>query len=199
MRILFGSGNSGKQKEVASIGQEYGIEIVTPRELVEKGEAQGPVPEPAETAPDYQGNAALKARAFHAWSELPALADDSGLEVSALGGRPGVYSARFAGEGCTFEDNIAKLLREMEGVKDREARFLCCLVLIHADGTEVTETGVLEGRIAEKPVGAGGFGYDPIFEVGDSGSTLAEKKLADPKVETHRVRALRALFSRIQG
>jgi XTP/dITP diphosphohydrolase len=119
------------------------------------------------------------------------VADDTGLEVAALGGRPGVRTARYAGEDATYADNVDLLLREMEGVEDRRAWFRTAVALVLPDNTEFVADGALEGVIATSARGSGGFGYDPVFEV--EGITLSEMGIAEKNRLSHRARALRSL------
>ena len=149
-------------------------------------------PQVVEDGWTYRENALKKAWAAAKFTGKPALADDTGLEVDALGGRPGLYAARFAGEGCTFQDNIRKLLRLLEGVPQqrRGARFLCVLSLVDPSGREQVVEGELCGRITEAPAGGGGFGYDPVFYVPDVGKTLAELTPEEKNRISHRGRAL---------
>lgn len=148
-------------------------------------------PEVDETEDTLEGNALLKARAVVAHTGLPALADDTGLEVAALDGRPGVHTARFAGPDATYADNVAKLLSDLDGVDDRSASFRTVVAVVTPDGDEVTVEGVLDGTITTEPRGRGGFGYDPVFLVGDS--TLAEIPTEAKNRMSHRARALHAL------
>jgi len=154
---------------------------------------------PGAVAPDEDGatlldNARIKARAAMALTGLPAIADDTGLEVDALGGAPGVHAARYAGPGATYERNVAHLLRQLDTVAPREraARFRTVCVAVHPDGREWTAEGVLEGRILAAPRGDRGFGYDPVFELAD-GRTLAELEPEEKNAISHRARAVRAL------
>jgi XTP/dITP diphosphohydrolase len=146
---------------------------------------------PPETGVTYYENAALKGRFAREQGEGWVLAEDSGLEVSALGGRPGVFSARYAPEGAPA---IAKLLVELDGIEDRKARYLSELVLLAPDGRELRGTGVLEGRIAHAPRGDEGFGYDPIFIPENEERTVAELGNEWKAEHSHRARAARALL-----
>lgn len=155
----------------------------------------------AEEAATYAGNAASKARALHAQLrdaniEAAVLADDSGLEVEALGGRPGVLSARYAGAGAAWAQKRALLLEEMRGVPEerRGARFCCALVLIAADGRIFEGWGSVEGRIAQHELGAGGFGYDPIFYVPAERASFAQLGTERKNRISHRAHAARALL-----
>lgn len=153
-------------------------------------------PDVDETGDTLAENAILKARTVARATGLPALADDTGLEVAALGGAPGVHTARYAGENATFADNIAKMLTELAGVSDRSARFVTVVTLAHPDGTMTSAEGVVEGRIAEAERGDGGFGYDPIFEI--DGVTFAEMGEEAKSRISHRSRALVALAEKLK-
>jgi XTP/dITP diphosphohydrolase len=156
------------------------------------------------TAPDETGatlldNAHLKAEAASRLTGLPAIADDTGLEVDALGGRPGIYAARYAGPHATYADNVARLLDELRGVSPerRTARFRTVCVAFYPGGELRIGEGTLEGRIAESIRGTGGFGYDPVFEIPERGRTLAELTPDEKNVFSHRARAVRALNERL--
>lgn len=167
-------------------------------ELLPRPADLGEVVEDGETLED---NARLKAVAVCSAAGAAAVSDDTGLEVDALGGAPGVHTARFAGEGATYADNVARLLRELEGVAPglRTARFRTVALVHRPDGSEVVATGTVEGRIAEEATGEGGFGYDPVFvPVEGDGRTFAE--MGDEKhALSHRGRAFRALARRLDG
>jgi XTP/dITP diphosphohydrolase len=160
----------------------------------------GVVPRPAglpdvdETADTLEGNARLKAVAVCEATGEPAVADDTGLEVDALGGRPGVWAARYAGPGATYADNVAKLLAELDGVTDRRARFRTVALVRFPDGGEVVAEGAVTGTIAGRARGEAGFGYDPVFvpDEGD-GRTFAEMTPDEKQAVSHRGRAFRAL------
>ena len=149
------------------------------------------------------GNARLKARALCQATGLAAVADDTGLEVDALDGAPGVYSARFAGEGATYADNVAKMLVELQrvgavGGVDRKARFASVAFVAYPDGTELWVEGSIEGVITDEPRGEQGFGYDPIFAPeGFDGRTFAEMSAGEKHAVSHRGRAFRALAERL--
>lgn len=149
----------------------------------------------AETGATLEENAVLKARAVSSATGLPALADDTGLEVDALDGAPGVRTARFAGPAATYAENRAALLAALSEVVDRRARFRTVVALADAD-TLVTASGTVEGSIALSERGGGGFGYDPIFEV--EGRTLAEMGVAEKNTLSHRARALEALARKLR-
>lgn len=186
-RLVIATKNPGKLVEISRIVEEFGLagDIVTGLDW----------PDVAETADTLEGNALLKARAVAQATGLPALADDSGLEVTALDGKPGVHTARYAGPDATYADNNAKLLEELSGVADRSARFRTVVALAFPEEDAVTAEGFLDGRIAEAVRGEGGFGYDPVFEV--DGQTLAEMGDVEKNRLSHRSRALRALGERM--
>jgi|FLYL01.1.fsa_nt_gi XTP/dITP diphosphohydrolase len=186
-RLVVASKNPDKIAEVEDILMGQGLV----GELV-RGLTWADVPE---TGATLEENALLKARAVSRETGLPALADDTGLEVVALGGRPGVYSARYAGEDATYADNVSKLLEEMAAAVDRRARFRTVVALVEPNGETWTAEGVLEGEITRGPRGDGGFGYDPVFEV--EGRTLAELTPEEKNRISHRARALRALAERL--
>jgi XTP/dITP diphosphohydrolase len=159
---------------------------------------------PGATSPEEHGstlleNAHIKARAAAALTGLPAIADDTGLEVDALGGRPGVHAARYAGPNATYADNVAKLLRELAGVPaaKRTARFRTVCVAAWPDGRELHAEGVLEGIITETPRGTNGFGYDPVFVPAGETRTYAELTDDEKNAMSHRARAVRALGEKL--
>lgn len=182
-RLVIASKNPDKIAEIAQVLTTTGLvgEIVTGLDW----------PDVAETGSTLEENALLKARAVVEATGLPVIADDTGLEVDALGGAPGVHTARFAGDAATYEDNVTKMLEVMSGNGDRSARFRTVVVLAMPDGVEVVADGSLEGVIAESRRGNHGFGYDPVFEV--HGRTLAEMTIEEKNELSHRARAVRAL------
>jgi XTP/dITP diphosphohydrolase len=168
------------------------IEAVLVREgLVEEIATGLSWPDVEETEPTLEGNALLKARAVAVATGLPALADDTGLEVAALGGEPGVHTARFAGPGASYQDNVVKMLAVLDGVGDRRATFRSVVAVVWPGGAEAIAEGRLDGIIAKQARGRFGFGYDPIFEV--AGKTLAEMSPEAKGTMSHRALALRAL------
>ena len=144
-----------------------------------------------ETGATLEENALMKARAVVEATGLPVIADDTGLEVEALGGGPGVNTARYAGPGATYASNVSKMLSELDGVEERGARFVTVVALVFPDGVEVLAEGSVVGVITLAPRGSGGFGYDPIFEV--AGQTLAEMTPGGKNDLSHRARAIRTL------
>jgi XTP/dITP diphosphohydrolase len=188
-RLVVASKNPDKLLEIEGVLGETGLagEIVRGLDW----------PDVEETGVTLEENALLKARAVMEAVGLPAVADDTGLEVAALGGRPGVRTARYAGEEANYADNVDRLLQEMDGVEDRRAWFRTAVALVMPDNSEIVADGALEGFIATSPRGSGGFGYDPVFEV--EGRTLSEMGTADKNKLSHRARALRALAGAILG
>ena len=176
-RLLIGSANPGKLREYREILQGLDLELVAPTDLA-------PVPaEPPETAATFAENAAAKARAYATASGLLTVADDSGLEVFALRGAPGVRSRRFFGEDASPEERNAKLLAMLDGVADRRARFVCVTALARPDGELELFDGEMLGEIGYAPRGEQGFGYDPVFVIAGDGRTMAEL----PSEEKHRI------------
>jgi len=165
-------------------------------ELVAADEVPGLPEEVVEDAVTFEGNALKKARELCRASKLWTMADDSGLEVCALDNAPGVYSARYAGEPCSYPANNAKLLRELQGVEDRRARFRCAIALCAPDGREWTVDGCCPGRIIHESRGANGFGYDPLFVPDGYGQTFAELDGATKNAISHRGAALRRAAER---
>ena len=155
-------------------------------------------PEIEEPYDSLEANAIHKARTVARYTGIAALADDTGLEVTALDGAPGVFTARFAGPDATYGDNVAKLLEDMEGEPERSARFRTAVALAYVDGSLVTAEGVLSGRIALERRGVHGFGYDPVFEVEEYGNQTLAEIPEDKKNEiSHRARALQELARRL--
>lgn len=185
-RLLVASTNHGKLVELRQALAHLPYEVVT---LAEAG--HGGAEGPDETGRTFEENALLKARFFHARTGLATVADDSGLEVDILGGRPGVQSARY---GTNDADRIRRLLGEMEGVpvSERGARFVCAIALV-GDGVEEVFRGECEGRIRYVPAGANGFGYDPVFEPSGDSRTFAEMPADEKHAVSHRGRAMAAL------
>jgi len=152
-----------------------------------------------ETGKTFNENALLKATTVVKKTGYPALADDSGLEVTALNGKPGIFSARYAGVNATDEDNIKKLLSEMKNIpaNQRQARFVCSLALVFPNGKTILEQGTLEGFITDKPRGEKGFGYDPVFFIPALGKTLSEISTDEKNRISHRAKALSKLKKRL--
>lgn len=184
-RLVLATRNAGKIAELGRILRGLDVELLSASDVE--------VPDVEETGETFQANALLKARASARACGLPCVSDDSGLVVDALGGEPGVRSARYAGRHGDDEANLRLVLERMDGVADRSARFVCVAALVLPDGRERVATGVLEGVLTSAPRGDHGFGYDPIFlPVGES-RTTAEMPGEDKDAISHRGRAFRAL------
>ncbi len=184
-RLVLATANPDKTRELAALLEAFDV---VPR--------PSDVPDVEETEDTLEGNARLKAAAVMEATGEVAVADDTGLEVLALGGRPGVRAARYAGPGATYADNVAKLLAQLDGVAERRARFRTVALARFPDGREVVGEGTVEGSIADRPRGANGFGYDPVFVPDDGdGRTFAEMTRAEKEAVSHRGRAFRALSS----
>ena len=186
-RLVLASGNPDKAREIEAVLEPLGATVLPVTRLAPKWSVE-------ETAGTLAGNALLKARAAHAATGEATIADDTGLFVDALAGDPGVRSSRFAGPGATYGDNVRALLEALRDVPPagRTARFRTAVALVRSDGEERVFEGELEGRILERPRGAGGFGYDPVFLVPDEGKTLAEMPLSRKNALSHRGLAFRA-------
>ena len=196
--LLVATHNRGKVREYAQLLKDLPVHLTF---LDEVGITQ----EVPETGSTFEENAVLKARAYARESGLLTLADDSGLEVDALGGAPGVHSARYAGPNATDADRIHKLLKALAGVppEQRNARFRCVIAVATPEGEVITAEGIVEGRITDVPRGTYGFGYDPVFYLPELGKTMAELPPEEKNRLSHRARAaqaikphLRALLSR---
>jgi len=179
-KLLLGTRNAGKIAELRALLRGLDLELVSLDDL-----PTAP-PEPAEDAASYEGNAIAKAAAYARASGLRAIADDSGLEVDALGGAPGVRSRRFFGDDATPEDRNRMLLGLLDGVTDRTARFVAVIALAQPDGRVETFDGEVRGEIAESPRGEDGFGYDPVFVIAGDGRTMAEVPRAEKNAISHR-------------
>jgi XTP/dITP diphosphohydrolase len=195
-RVVLASLNRAKAREIGQILGAEGLAV----EIVSLSEFPT-VALPPETGCTFLENALLKARAAAQATGLPALADDSGLEVETLGGEPGVRSARYAGEGATDEDRLRKLLARLQGVpqSERSARFRCAAVYAEPGGQAVTAEGAVEGRIAAAARGTGGFGYDPVFIPECHSQTMAELAPVRKDALSHRGRAFRALAALLRS
>ena len=191
MKVVLASGNNGKLRELTALLAPHGLTLLKQTELG--------VTSAEETGDTFEANALLKARHAARATGLPAIADDSGIEVDALDGRPGVRSARFAGEQASDEQNLRLLLEQLETTPDarRTARFRCVIVMVKSadDPHPLVAQGAWEGKITREPRGEGGFGYDPIFL--PNGGTLTVAEIDDHAKNTmsHRAQALRALVA----
>ena len=195
MKIVIATRNRHKAVELQTLLHGAGYDAVQLDEI----DPDGKIPEVEETGTTFKENALLKARAIAKATGLPSVADDTGLEVDALGGAPGIFSARYAGENCTYEDNVKKLLRELSDVADdrRTARFKTVAVYVHKE-TELSAEGVVEGVITEKAEGVGGFGYDPVFSVLDMKKTYAQLSDEEKNRISHRGKAVRSLVEKLR-
>ena len=190
-KIVMASNNAGKLKEFASLLGDIGLDV--------RPQGEFDVPEAEEPFGTFVENALAKARHAARLTGLPALADDSGVCVNALGGAPGVYSARYAGEPKSDANNNAKLISDLAAHADKSAYYYCVLVYVrHADDPQpVIADGVWNGEIIDQPRGQGGFGYDPYFLLPSLGKTAAELTAAEKNAVSHRGQALRALVEKL--
>jgi XTP/dITP diphosphohydrolase len=194
VKLVVATFNRDKQRELEEL---LGLPGVTLLGLRDFAGATAPV----EDGATLLDNARIKARAAFALTGLPSIADDTGLEVDALDGRPGVHAARFAGPDATYADNVRLLLESLAGVppERRTARFRTVCVAVLGPGDELEAAGVLEGSIATAPRGANGFGYDPVFEIAGTDRTLAQMTSAGKNALSHRARAAHALAAKLAG
>ncbi|MCB1829178.1 MAG: XTP/dITP diphosphatase [Gammaproteobacteria bacterium] len=194
-RIVLASNNAGKVREINQLLSQQKIEVIAQKSF--------DIQEAEETGLTFVENAILKARNAARYSGLPAIADDSGIEVDFLNGAPGIHSARFAGEACDDRENNRKLLAALDGVPEqhRTARFQCLMVYLrHAeDPTPIICQGTWEGRILTAPQGENGFGYDPLFWVPDAGCSSAQLEPGEKNRLSHRGKALRQLLSALSA
>ena len=187
-RILFATGNQGKMKEVREILADLGVEVISMREA----DVSAEIVEDGET---FEENAVIKARTIMELTGEVTLADDSGLEIDALGGEPGVYSARYMGEDTSYHIKNNNLIRRLSQVprQQRTARFVCSIAAAFPDGEIITTDGVIEGLIGYEEAGENGFGYDPIFVVPQLGCTTAQLSDEQKNEISHRGKALRKM------
>ena len=190
MKFVLATHNPGKLKEMADILSSLGVEVVSPSDL-------GVDVEVEETGATFAENAMLKARAICEASGLPAIADDSGLCVDALNGGPGVYSARYGGEGLDDAGRTRLLLENMRGQTTRAAHFACAIACVFPNGKTLTAEGRCDGAVAFAPMGTGGFGYDPVFLVPEKGKTFSQLTEAEKNEISHRGKALRAFSEKL--
>jgi XTP/dITP diphosphohydrolase len=194
MRVVLATGNPGKVQELRALLEPLAIEAVPLSQFTRES-----VPE---TGLTFIENAIIKARHAAQLARMPAIADDSGLEVDALHGAPGIYSARYAGEHASDDDNLRKLLTVLAGRKaaERTGRYCCALVYMRwaEDPFPLISQATWEGRIADAPRGSGGFGYDPIFELPQRALTVAELPAAQKNLLSHRGQALRGLVAQLK-
>lgn len=191
MKIIAATSNAGKLREIKSIFSDKDINIISQKEAGIKNDAE-------ETGETFEENAYIKAKAV--WDkakDTAVIADDSGLCVKALGGAPGIYSARYAGENATDEERIEKLLREMKDKEDRRAEFISAVSFITPAGECITARGTVSGRITKEVSGSGGFGYDPVFFADEIGKTFADASAEEKNKISHRARALFELYKKL--
>lgn len=187
--LFLASGNPDKVKELREMLEPLGCRLMSVLDYPGVDTVE-------EDQPALEGNALKKARFWHQHTGLPALADDTGLEVDVLDGEPGVYSARYAGDAVTYEENVIKLLENMEGKKNRKARFRTVVAFVGDE--ETLFEGICDGKIIEKPRGDGGFGYDPVFVPEGYDKTFAELTAKEKNVISHRGKALKSAVEYLQ-
>ncbi len=192
MKIIIATGNKDKVREINEVLEGTSFEAVSMK-------SEGIDPEIVEDADTFEGNALIKARTVHGFTDCYVMADDSGLCIDALDGAPGVYSSRFCGEDSTYQEKFEKIYEMLKDVpKDKwTARFVCAIAVVRPDGSEFTVRGEVEGLLLDHPQGDNGFGYDPIFYVPEFGMTTAQM---DPEVKnsiSHRGKALNAMVARL--
>ena len=190
MELVIASNNKHKVHEIKTMLSGRFDKIYSLAEL-------GIDVDPEETAPDFLGNALIKAKAIAACTDKAVIADDSGLEVTALNGAPGVFSARYAGEPCSDDNNNEKLLREMQGISDRSARFVTTMVVLFPTGKSIIGVGEVKGEILTEKRGTNGFGYDPLFYSYELKKTFGEASDAEKNSVSHRSRALKDILTKI--
>ena len=191
MKFVLATHNPGKLKEMEDILARFGVEVVSPKDL-------GLTVDVEETGTTFAENAMLKAKAICAAAKLPAIADDSGLCVDALNGGPGVYSARYGGEGLDDNGRYMLLLNSMRGQPTRAAHFACAIACAFPNGDELTAEGRCDGTIAFAPMGEGGFGYDPVFFVPELKKTFGQLTAEEKSAISHRGRALVAFVEKLE-
>ena len=192
MKFVLATANPGKIKEMRDILASLNIDIVTRQEL-------GIDIDLEETGTTFFDNATIKATAICRVTGLPAIADDSGLSVEALGGAPGVYSSSYGGEGLNDIDRCRFLLRKMISMEQRNAKFVCFIVCVFPDGRIISAEGECSGEITDFPRGNRGFGYDPVFRVESIGKTMAEMTMEEKNGISHRSIALRAFSQKLKA
>ena len=192
MRFVLATHNPGKLREMGEILKDFGIEVVSPRDL-------GITVDVEETGTTFAENAMLKAKAICKEANLPAIADDSGLCVDALNGAPGVYSARYGGEGLDDKGRYMLLLSSLRGAPTRAAHFACAVACAFPNGDTLTADGRCDGSIAYAPLGEGGFGYDPVFLLPGTGKTFGQLTQEEKSAVSHRGRALKDFAGKLEA
>ena len=191
MEIILATKNAGKVKEMADILSKYNINVISQKDA-------GIDVDVVETGNSFEENAEIKARAVAKLCSSPVLADDSGLCIDALGGKPGIYSARYGGEDLPYPQKIQNILKEIETAEDRSARFECAMVLIMPDGSKYAATGTVNGSILTAPQGTGGFGYDSIFYSSELKKSFGTATEEEKNRISHRGRALENLCEQLK-
>ena len=191
MKYVLATHNPGKLKEMGAILARFGVEVVSPKDL-------GLTVDVEETGTTFAENAMLKAKAICAAAQLPAIADDSGLCVDALNGGPGVYSARYGGDGLDDRGRYMLLLNNMRGQTTRAAHFACAIACAFPNGDTLTAEGRCDGTIAFAPMGEGGFGYDPVFFVPEKAKTFGQLTAEEQSAISHRGRALESFVGKLE-
>ena len=193
MKIVLATHNEDKCAEMTAILNKLPIQLLSLKDFPEIGEIE-------ENGSSLEENALIKARTVHSITKLLSLADDTGLEVDALGGKPGVYSSRYAGKNCSYSDNVQKLLQKMENIPTdkRIAHFKTAIALV-GENMELVSEGVVEGMITTKPKGVGGFGYDTVFYVLDKNKTYSEMKMTEKNQISHRGKAIQNMIKLLQS
>ena len=193
MKIVLATHNADKCAEMSALLSTFPIDVLSLEDFPEIGEI-------IEDGTTLEGNALIKARTVYSLTGLNAWADDTGLEVDALDGKPGVYSARYAGENCSYSDNVHKLLKVMENIPEnlRTAHFKTVTAFV-GDNMELVSEGAVEGMITTKPKGVGGFGYDPVFYVLDKNKTYSEMKMTEKNQISHRGKAIQNMIKLLQS
>lgn len=184
--IVIATGNQGKLKEFYTILGDEQFEFKSLKDI-------GFTDEIVEDGDTFEANAKIKAHAVHSFCNLPVMADDSGIEVDALEGRPGIYTARFAGVGATDDENNQKLLKELYGNENRGAQFVCALCYLDCDGNEVIVRGEVRGSILQKEIGDNGFGYDPLFMPDGYDRSFGQMTMQEKKSLSHRGEAIKKI------
>ena len=192
MRFVLATHNPGKLREMGEILKDFGIEVVSPKDL-------GITVDVEETGSTFAENAMLKAKAICKAADLPAIADDSGLCVDALNGAPGVYSARYGGEGLDDKGRYMLLLSSLRGAPTRAAHFACAVACAFPNGDTLTAEGRCDGSIAYAPLGEGGFGYDPVFLLPGTGKTFGQLSQEEKSAVSHRGRALKDFAGKLEA
>ena len=187
MKLLLATRNQNKVIEIKEILRDLDLEIISVSQFPN-------MPDVIEDKDTIKGNSIKKATECAEYSNLLTIADDTGLFVDALDGKPGVYAARFAGEGCSYKDNRIKMLKEMKNVSNRNAQFRTVCALVSPDGLIAATDGIVEGKITDKEFGDNGFGYDAIFRANETGRTFGEMTQTEKETISHRSRALKKMM-----